>query len=135
MRILRNKPEYCMKCHACEKTCSRKWFDEKNLEKARLRIIEPVTGMGVPRMITCTQCGTCKKACPNGAIYRDEAGIVKIDEEKCVACYTCVAACPEEAMFKHEDYRPPFKCIACGECARVCPTSAVHIKEEPLIED
>ncbi len=130
MRVLCTKPEYCMKCHACEGTCSRKWFQEKNHEKARLRIIDPPSGSGKPEMITCTQCGACIKVCPVGAIYRDEEGIVRILDEKCIGCQACVTACPEKAMFEHKDYMQVFKCVACGECTRVCPTSAIYIRKD-----
>lgn len=134
MRVLRTKPEYCMKCHACENTCSRKWTGEKDHEKARLRIIDPEFGIGMPQMITCTQCGTCMTVCPSGALARNDAGIVILNEETCIACYACVAACPEHAMFRHPKLRPPFKCVSCGECTRVCPTGAVFLKEEELSE-
>lgn len=135
MRVLCKKPQYCMKCHACESTCSRTWFKEKDHEKARLRIIDPPSGSGRPEMRTCTQCGKCIPICPVTAIYRDEAGIVQINNEKCIGCYACVTGCPEKAMFDHKTYLPAFKCVSCGECTRVCPTNAIYIEEKPIPEE
>lgn len=135
MRVLNRKPEYCIKCHSCERACSNKWFKEKNAEKARVRIIEPADGEGKPQIITCTQCNVCIKVCPVSAIVRDEDGIVRIIDEKCIGCYSCVTACPEKSMFEHKEYLPAFKCVACGECTRMCPTGAVYIKEQEVPED
>lgn len=42
-------------------------------------------------------CGTCIKACPNGALTATEKGII-VDRDKCVACGTCVNACPTGAI-------------------------------------
>lgn len=43
----------------------------------------------------CTQCGTCAKQCPMGAIGKDPSQTL---HSECIACTTCVRTCPEAAV-------------------------------------
>lgn len=43
----------------------------------------------------CTECGTCAKQCPVGAISPDD--IRNVNKELCVSCMRCVSICPKEA--------------------------------------
>ncbi len=43
----------------------------------------------------CTECGTCVKLCPEGAIYMETPR--KTDKEKCIACGRCIVVCPANA--------------------------------------
>ena len=40
----------------------------------------------------------CKKVCPVDAIYYDEDGICKINEDKCIRCGQCIHSCPFGAI-------------------------------------
>ncbi len=46
--------------------------------------------------MACQQCEnpSCVKACPTGATWRDEDGIVVIDYDWCIGCRCCMSACP-----------------------------------------
>lgn len=127
MKVLRTKPELCIKCHVCENTCSKLYFREEAAKKACLRIDEKD---GKPEISVCSQCGICIDICPVQAIKRDKNGIVRIDKKACVGCFMCVGFCPEGAMFMHDDYIEPFKCTSCGQCAKNCPSGAIYISEE-----
>lgn len=43
----------------------------------------------------CTQCGTCEKVCPMGAISPESSSIV--DQHKCITCCACIKTCPQKA--------------------------------------
>lgn len=49
----------------------------------------------------CTQCDTCIIACPDGVIFRDDAGY-RIDPQYCKGCGMCVAECPRGVMQMQE---------------------------------
>ncbi len=46
--------------------------------------------------VTCQHCAnpSCVKACPTGASYKRDDGIVAIDQDKCIGCKACMMACP-----------------------------------------
>jgi len=55
--------------------------------------------------VRCMQCEdpACVEACPTGASYQRDDGLVLIDGEKCVGCRACILACPYEARYLYED--------------------------------
>lgn len=93
----------------------------------------------------CLGFGTCKKACPFGAIEIIN-GIAVVDKEKCKACGKCVAACPKhliELIPYEADYAvrcsshdrgPAVKksctagCIGCTLCTKQCGEAAITVE-------
>ena len=53
----------------------------------------------IPR--ACMHCENppCVDACPTGASYQQEDGIVLVDYDKCVGCQSCIVACPYGARY------------------------------------
>jgi pyruvate formate lyase activating enzyme len=50
----------------------------------------------------CTRCGTCIKACPEGALSLSEKnGRIVTDLNKCKHCFICVTKCPHGALKKY----------------------------------
>lgn len=43
----------------------------------------------------CTQCGSCAKGCPAGAIDSEKSSL--IDKNKCTLCCACIKRCPQNA--------------------------------------
>jgi Fe-S-cluster-containing dehydrogenase component len=39
----------------------------------------------------------CLEACPTGATYRAEGGLILVDDDICIGCRYCIRACPYEA--------------------------------------
>ncbi len=90
----------CAGCYACVVACQlwnnqrpgtawghverREWTDEAGQAK---RCYLPHA---------CMHCSDapCEAACPTGATYTREDGIVLVDYEKCIGCGACVSACP-----------------------------------------
>ncbi|MDR3311148.1 MAG: carboxypeptidase regulatory-like domain-containing protein [Oscillospiraceae bacterium] len=90
----------------------------------------------------CNHCANaaCLAACPNGAVYRREDGLVLIDPAKCVGCGACAVACPYDAVFYNEELKICQKCTGCAHlldngfalprCVDACPTEAISFAEE-----
>ncbi|MDO8691864.1 MAG: 4Fe-4S dicluster domain-containing protein [Dehalococcoidia bacterium] len=87
----------------------------------------------VPKL--CNQCGNppCVKACPVGATFQTEEGVVLVDETRCIGCKYCIVACPYGARYLHPRTKVADKCTWCyhrissGQapaCVHVCPTGA-----------
>lgn len=83
----------------------------------------------------CMQCESpsCVAACPVGATYKQEDGLVVIDPAKCIGCGNCVTACPYGARYRNPVKHIADKCDFCahrlkrGEtpaCVETCPTKA-----------
>jgi len=121
----------CMGCHACEVACKQ----EHNLGVGP-RLIRVVEKSPVYIPIYCHHCAKppCKDACPVEAIFRDEQGIVLINEELCIGCKACLEACPFGAMQFDDDKEIAVNCDLCHErlknneepaCSLICPTRCI----------
>ena len=50
----------------------------------------------------CEGCGSCKAACPAGAIfYNLENGLAEVDHDKCLTCGYCSPVCPVRAVIMY----------------------------------
>ena len=88
-----------------------------------------------PQLNIAVDCGDapCVKACPTGALYKRDDGIVLVDQSKCIGCHECLWSCPfgipqfgENGLMQ--------KCTMCynridegGQpaCAANCPAEAI----------
>jgi Fe-S-cluster-containing dehydrogenase component len=75
------------------------------------------------------------KACPEGAIIKNERGVIAIDINKCTGCGDCVEACSYGMM---EQYASgvPYKCDLCGgspACVAECNFGALVFKEADAV--
>lgn len=109
----------CFGCHTCSVAC--KSFNNLPNEIWWNRILT-VGGEGIdtaegtfPNLkmqhlpVNCQHCenAPCVKACPVGATYQREDGIVIQDYDKCIGCRMCMVACPYNARsfnFKKPEY-------------------------------
>lgn len=104
----------CIGCHGCTYACKAENNTGKGVFWARVYDYEVGKYPNVTRSflpMPCMHCqdAPCEEACPTGATYRREDGIVAVDVDKCIGCRTCMLACPYEARFENtkESYFNP----------------------------
>lgn len=84
---------------------------------------------------SCMHCSDppCVDACPTGASYKREDGIVMIDQEKCTGCGSCIPACPYDVRVSNAEKNLVEKCTLCAHridkgqdpfCVVCCVTKA-----------
>ena len=128
--------ERCIGCHACTNVCKA----ENNVPLGGFRdwVEEHVLGeypdaqpYFLPKL--CNHCDEpgCLKACPTGAIYKREDGIVELDSSICIACQACMQGCPYGMTFYNSARNTADKCNYCAHrvddglnpaCVDVCPS-------------
>lgn len=90
----------CAGCGACVVACQMANSQKPGISWNKLDCCEWGTEVGasgrayVPH--ACMQCENppCVEACPTGASYKAEDGVVLVDYEACIGCGVCVPACP-----------------------------------------
>jgi len=119
--------ELCINCHACEVACKeengidlgaknhRLWIEQKETIKGDFWDLNG--GDGFFMQMQCQECedAPCMKACPNGAIYRDDNGIIRLYKDKCDLTRACMQACPYNARYVDTKNKITDKCIFCAD--------------------
>ena len=157
----------CIACHACSIACKSNnnlpngvWYNRvetdggEYMDTARGTYPNDLHRMHYP--ISCQHCSkpACVAACPTGATYQRDDGIVATNQEDCIGCDSCITACPYDVRtlleeepeyvvdFPLGDWDAPThvantveKCTFCanrlerGEvpaCMELCPGRARH---------
>jgi Fe-S-cluster-containing dehydrogenase component len=149
----------CIGCYGCQLACKAEHGTPPGVYYARVLKQEEgqyptVRQLALP--VLCNHCEDppCVEACPTGASFKWEDGIVDIDHDLCVGCRSCMMACPytnryfndqpphyfpqgmtpyEEARTQRHQQNVVMKCNFCRDrvragkapaCVANCPTVA-----------
>jgi molybdopterin-containing oxidoreductase family iron-sulfur binding subunit len=155
----------CDGCGDCTTACQTEHELPKNFEWIKVFEVKDEHGGSYFMPRPCFQCenAPCLRVCPVAATFRDDEGVVLVDQERCIGCRMCMAACPYGARYfnyvdppapKHPFHKatPQFpvpqqkgtvgKCMFCVHrtddgklpaCLEACGMEAIYIGD--LVED
>lgn len=124
----------CSGCRMCELSCA--FNKEKRVapHMGRVNVFSDwENGLSAP--VVCAQCveALCMKACPTGALSRDNAtNAVIVSDKLCIGCRQCTVACPFGGVVFSAQKKKILKCDLCdGQpvCVTFCPTGAIKYEE------
>lgn len=126
------KPQRCVGCRTCEKTCAAAHELGGN---SCCQTITLSPDEHVPML--CLQCedAACAQSCPVAAIKLDEiTRVVQIETERCIRCQACTVACPFGNIRYAAPLRQIHKCDLCAslgadkpKCVLTCPSSCLSL--------
>jgi len=91
----------CDGCKDCTEACQEVHHLPKSFEWIKVFEVEDKQGGSFFMPRPCFQCenAPCLRVCPVAATYKDDEGIVLVDQERCIGCRMCMAACPYGARY------------------------------------
>ena len=136
--------ERCVACRTCEIACALhrsslshrlpEAIYEETPPLSRVRVEPTGTEKGFP--IQCRHCedAPCLDACPAGALYRDEEGLVLVHDQRCIGCWMCVMVWPFWGPPAVRQFPKIIKCDRCKGmeavyCVESCPTKALVLAD------
>jgi Fe-S-cluster-containing dehydrogenase component/formate-dependent nitrite reductase membrane component NrfD len=131
----------CIGCHACTTACKSENEVPLSVTRTYVKSVEVGSFPQTQRSFQVTRCNMCENApcvaaCPTGAMYQTEHGLVDFDKSICIGCKACIAACPYDAIFINPEDHSAEKCNFCSHrlevglepaCVVVCPVEAIFV--------
>lgn len=109
----------CINCKACEVACRAEWDTPLGYSRDWVKEVEYLNDRNLPEVQVfpgrCQHCddAPCVEACPSGASWKREDGIVLVDHDICSGCELCVPACPYDARWLNPVTNTISKCTFC----------------------
>jgi len=132
--------ERCTNCKACETSCRAEWNTPLGYSRNWVTEVVKENTNQIPQLSflsgRCMHCDDppCVPACPTGASYKRDDGMVLVDRDLCTGCEFCVPVCPYDARFRDPTDGMISKCTFCQPrvdlglepaCVDVCFTRAL----------
>ena len=125
----------CIGCAACVMACQTEngtphkvyW---NNMVFEETGVYPNAVRRHMPKACMHCQDAPCVNACPTGASYYDENGVVRVNHEECIGCSTCIAACPYDA--RHLNTVDPLVDSYWGEGFEATPNQVARADRNPI---
>lgn len=130
----------CIDCKACVVACRSEWDVPLGYSRDWVASAETRTEAGRPQLHffpgRCQHCddAPCIDACPTGAVFKRDDGLVLLEPGLCSGCELCVPACPYGARWLDPQTGVVDACTFCQPlvdagrqpaCVASCPTHAL----------
>ena len=89
------KTDLCIGCQTCSVACKMENLTLPGCSRTTVKeLVDAKWEIGI-----CMQCEkpSCVPVCPVQATWKNELGIIVVDQEKCIGCGKCMKACPYQA--------------------------------------
>jgi tetrathionate reductase subunit B len=89
------KTDLCIGCQTCSVACKMENLTLPGCSRTTVKeLVDVKWEIGI-----CMQCENppCVPSCPVKATWRNDLGIIVVDQEKCIGCGKCMKACPYQA--------------------------------------
>lgn len=109
----------CVGCQACTVACAMENRTPLGSQRTSVTDFETEDSPAprkvlVPRLCNHCRRPSCVPACPVGATFQREDGLVLVDPARCVGCGYCVLNCPYGARFLNREAKTADKCSLCS---------------------
>jgi Fe-S-cluster-containing dehydrogenase component len=123
-RLVVCDPERCVGCQICEFACSAVKGNSCDPAFSRIRVVNcEYSGSMALSCVLCEK-APCIAVCPTRALFKNEKGVIEVDEAKCNGCTWCVEACKFGAITLNPTKGVVQICDLCDgapECVNLCP--------------
>jgi molybdopterin-containing oxidoreductase family iron-sulfur binding subunit len=91
----------CDGCKECTGACQTTHYLANDQEWIKVYEVETESGGTVFMPRLCMHCeeAPCLKVCPVRATFKNDQGLILIDQDLCIGCRICMAACPYNARY------------------------------------
>ncbi len=91
----------CNGCKSCTAACQKAHYLTPDQTWIDVFTLTDSTGQQYHMPRPCMQCENppCLHVCPVHATFRQDQGVVLVNQDRCIGCRMCMAACPYEARY------------------------------------
>jgi anaerobic selenocysteine-containing dehydrogenase/Fe-S-cluster-containing hydrogenase component 2 len=108
----------CIGCQACQMTCKTEYNIPFGISRCRVETVQTgnyphLKKIFIPRLCNHCDSAPCIEACEDEALFKNQDGVVVLNEHKCTGCQMCHDKCPYNAIELISESGQVEKCDFC----------------------